>query len=286
MNKKFSFRYNFQKGRGEYFIFSIPQTNHFQLISNLKISPEPDMIVKTKYNNNRVATFRLNDVKEKVKIQFAAELKTISLEMNSSLTIDNYSNTTIQQFNNLLHPDRFINGKDQKIVALATKIVGKEKRLQRIASKLYDFTVKYLSYGKPIKGLYSYKQTLEDRTTDCGGFSTFLASLLQSLGIPSRLVVGYLINEDIFHKLFPNYFQLTTKNLIMHAWLELILPDKQWFPLDPSIEWRRGKRLTKRKGGFGYIPADRIITSFGQDYKIDLDHKKYSADLLQDPIYL
>jgi len=72
----------------------------------------------------------------------------------------------------------------------------------------------------------------------------------------------------------------------MHVWPEIQLPDKTWFPIDPAIEWRRTKRLTKRLGGFGFIPDDRLIISFGEDFKININGEKFIIDILQHPIYL
>ncbi|GIW63360.1 MAG: hypothetical protein KatS3mg091_162 [Patescibacteria group bacterium] len=60
---------------------------------------------------------------------------------------------------------------------------------------------------------------------------------------------------------------------MMHAWLETQLPNKVWFPMDPSLEWKRKKGLTKRQGGFGYIPADRLVVSFGCDFDIKIGGK-------------
>ncbi|MBI2641154.1 transglutaminase domain-containing protein, partial [Candidatus Roizmanbacteria bacterium] len=124
--------------------------------------------------------------------------------------------------------------------------------------------------------------------TDCGGFSTFLASLLQSIGIPSRLVVGFLIIESVLKRISSMFHvpRFTFHDLSMHAWLEVLLPNNSWFPLDPSIEWRRANSLTKREGGFGFIPADRLVVSFGQDFTLNIQGETYRVDLLQNPVSL
>lgn len=71
----------------------------------------------------------------------------------------------------------------------------------------------------------------------------------------------------------------------MHAWPEALLPDGSWFPFDPSLEWRRGTGQTKRQGGFGYIPDDRLVVSYGQDFTIKYKGKPIRLDILQNPIY-
>ncbi len=127
-----------------------------------------------------------------------------------------------------------------------------------------------------------------ERITDCGGYSTFLMSLLQSAGIPTRLVSGFIIKDNLYTKLLSG-FELGTWNfelLFMHAWLEAQLPDKSWFPMDPAVEWRRLHGLTTRAGGFGFIPADRLVISYGHNFSIKLKDKTYRIDLLQKPIFI
>ncbi len=264
-------------------IFSLPQTNHYQKISNLKINFANDQLIKEKEWGNEVVFFTFNDVEKEAKIIFNLKCLNNQKIIDENLLLDNYQNKRFKIINN-----RFINGNDRVIKKLAADVVSQEKHLKKVIEKLYYFTLNYLTYGKPTKGLYSYRQALNEKITDCGGFSTFLASLLQSLNIPTRLVVGFLLKNDLMTKLFSNFdfYILNFHSLKMHAWLEAHLPNKSWFPLDPSIEWRRNKCLTKRKGGLGFIPADRLVVSFGCDFKLKSKGKIYQIDLLQNPIFV
>ncbi len=288
MNNKFNFQLNSLKNRGDYVIFALPQSNQYQRIEELSYNKKPLKIIREKRWNNRVAVFRLNDVKDKVGITFALTLKVVRAEIPSTLTLRSNPRETFSAENYHFKADRLINGKDPAVIALVKDTVGERNNLKFLIKKLYDFTLEYLTYGNPMEGLYSYKQAMEERTTDCGGFSTFLASLLQSVGIPSRLAVGFLIRKNRIKDVF-SMLHVTScmfHDLLMHAWLEVLLPDGTMFPLDPSIEWRRAKRLTKREGGFGEIPADRLVLSYGQGFSFKIDKKRYNVDLLQYPIYL
>ena len=255
---------SFQKKRGVYLVFSLPQTNYYQEIIDLATIP----FKSYNLSGNKVAIFYLNDVEKEVKIDFQTKLKPYSVFIDKNYKISDYSRNVFTSSN------RFINGQDPEIIKIANKAVGKEKNLEIIIKNLYLFTRKYLTYGKPTEGLYSYKQAMEERITDCGGFSTFLASLLQSQNISSRLVVGYIVKPNFFQKLFPEYLILNTKYLRIHAWLEVMLPDKKWFPIDPST------------GKFGVLPANRLVTSFGCDFNLKIDNNSYQIDLFQNPIYL
>jgi transglutaminase-like putative cysteine protease len=283
----YQFKLTFPKNSNKSFsLFSLPQPSPYHQISNLKINSQNFKIINEKKWGNKIVILNLiQDPKQHNFISFKLKPLPFKFSINPSFTLSFYQKTKIPKV--YLTPNRFINGKDEKIKSLAKKVLGQETNLLTMVKKLYDFTLEYLTYGKPIDGLYSYSQALKEKTTDCGGFSTFLASLLQSQNIPSRLVVGFIIKKNIIKDLLNPFHVLryTFHNLFMHAWLEVLLPDGGFFPLDPSIEWRRKKGKTQRQGGFGFTQADRLVTSYGCDFKLNINGKNYKIDLLQKPIY-
>jgi transglutaminase-like putative cysteine protease len=272
---------------GEWLIFSLPKTNHYQIITNPKIFPKPYKN-QTDQWGNEIKIFRLNDVeKNLIVMSFAYQGKSVNFsgEIMRKFSLSDYSRKNIDQY---LQPNRFINGEDKKIKALVKKIIGKKTNLYQITKGLYNFSLKFLSYANPIEGLYSYHQALEKKMTDCGGFSTFYLSLLQAVRIPGRLVVGYLIKSNPLKDLLQlvKLSPFTFKNLYIHAWVEILLPNGVWFPADLSIEWKRNKGLTKEKGGFGFIPANRLVTSFGCDFQLKINNKVYNINIYQNPKFL
>ena len=285
MNKNYLFKLKFNNQ--DKIIFSLPQSSHYHQISNLKINSKNFQVIDEKKWRNKVVV-----LKDKSEITFTVRTFSFKSSINSKFTLSSYQKTKIPKI--YIRPNRFINGKDPKIKFLAKKVLGQEKNLLKVVKKLYDFTLDYLAYGKPIDGLYSYYQALNEKLTDCGGFSTFLASLYQSLNIPSRLVVGFLIKKKSKFEKILSIFKLKKldvsclmlDDLLMHAWLEILLPNNQWFPLDPSLDWRRKKGQTKRQGGFGFTPSDRLVTSFGCDFDLKIDGRSYKTDLLQKPTIL
>ncbi len=264
-------------------VFSLPQTNHYQEIANLKIFSLNTKIIKDSIWNNKILLINPNKENKETKIFFNLIPKIYQIDIDNNLTIDDYQKSNFKVINN-----QFINGQNQHIKSLAKKITGDEKNLKRVIYKLYNFTLNYLTYGQPTEGLYTYYQGLKDKVTDCGGFATFLGSLCQYFNIPTRLVVGFLIKNNPIKNFFSNFklVSLDFNDLLIHAWLEIKLPNKTWFSVDPSIEWRRNKKLTNRQGGFGYIPNDRLVVSFGCDFKIKINHQLKKIDLLQKPVFL
>ncbi len=142
---------------------------------------------------------------------------------------------------------------------------------QPIIQECYNQTIARLRYGSPIPGLYSLKDVLRLPEVDCGGFSVYLISLLTAAKVEARLVAGF----------WAGYPQNS-----MHAWVEAHLPDGSWLPLDPSTDWLRQRRRTKKMGGYGELGSDRIVISVGSDHVIQHQQQTYTVGMLQLPMIL
>lgn len=269
------------KGVEKWLIFSLPSTNEYQEIIGLKSA----FIKKIKEaKTNKIITIRLNDVKETEDIllcSFRLKTKEVVKTFNQKWFVKDYKKNT------QITKDDFINGSDRQLKVIKKKLADPKDSLFDIVCSAYNFSLDYLSYGNPIDGLHTFRQALEERITDCGGYSTLIASLLASYNIPTRIVSGFIIDRSLTTTLSSfNLKKLNFNNLLMHAWLEVLLPDGTWFPLDGSIEWKRKYSLSTRQGGFGYIPADRLVVSFGHNFKLLLNNKEYSLPILQKPQFL
>ncbi len=281
MNNQYRFFLDIPKKKGQYCVFGIPKSNQYQIIKNVLFDPKSTYTQSINPWDNSISVFLLKNIQNKITVSFSIRPMSIQKKINSSWTLSDYNIKKISH-------NRFIDGGNKQIQKQTKNILNDEKSILIIAKKLYQHTLKYLTYGDPILGLYSYSQVLKNQTTDCGGFSTYLLSLFQSIGIPGRLVVGFVIKKNIHLKILSlmDFKLLNFNSLSMHAWIEIQLPDESWFPIDPAVEWRRTKGLTKRLGGFGVIPDDRLVISYGEDFKVNIDEKKFIIDIIQHPIYL
>ena len=269
-------------GKERKIIFAIPRSNSYQQISNLQIQPQPNITILDEWGNEVII---LNDVKN-FSLNFDYQGKTFKVLKNKlqSFSLTDYQKKMNQEkLSFFTQSNRFIHPYHPKIRALAGKIVGQEKNLFQIAKKIYLFVLDYLIYDNPIEGLYSDLESLEKKKVDCGGFSTLSISILNSLNIPARLVVGFIIKKNFLKSILEKFYVLsfTFADLFIHAWLEVLLPDNSWFPIDLSIEWRRNHGLSKREGGFGIIPNDRLVLSYGCDLKYKIEKEKYNLDIIQ-----
>jgi transglutaminase-like putative cysteine protease len=257
--------------------FSLPASNNYQEILNLSYVKNGSQLITDKTHLNSILVIKDAANKE---IKFNAIFKKQEVK-----DLDKVKNYYSLEQKKLIEKNEYINGADLKIQTIANSIKG--RRLAELIKNSYEFVISYLKYGNPQEELYSYKQALEQKTTDCGGFSTLLASILNAKGIPTRLVVGFIVKQNVLTKLSClGGFPLGFNNLLMHAWIEALLPNNAWFPMDPSIDWKKRHGLSKREGGFGFIPNDRLVVSFGEDFELKIDGKYYKVPILQNPLAL
>ncbi len=281
-----------KQGSG-YCLFPVPQTNIYHVIQKSQFNRIPVQTIADRWGNKE-GLFTLNDVS--FPISFSAQYIPTAIEktINSQWRKDMYQN--MRKLSLYLEPDRFNNGNDPQIRRISKSVVKNHTSLLAVTQKLYVYTLNTLSYGKQTKGLYSFKQALTEKITDCGGYSNLLLSLLKSAHIPCRIVVGHMLMPGKIKSILSQIsnripqlasyplFNLSFRSFYMHAWVEVLLPNDSWFPMDPSIEWQRSHGLTKAKGGFGTIPANRLVLSYGSDFTYTIEGNKYHVDLLQYPI--
>ena len=97
--------------------------------------------------------------------------------------------------------------------------------LQHLLSNYaYSLEVGTTSSGHPIdEFLFTRK------TGYCEHYATAMVLMLRSIGIPSRLVTGFLATE---WNEFGNYY--TVRQRDAHAWVEMYYPQSGWITMDPT----------------------------------------------------
>ncbi len=257
-------------------ILPIPLENNYQkLKSEIKFVPNCDGISDEKMYKNKYAIWQVGLNANEAK-NFTQEFEVLVSPASPILHKDEVSNFGLQDYKNndlnvFCAANNFVSGEDPQIKKMALKIVGSEKNVLIIAKRINDFVISYLEYKSPILDLYTYKEALDKRQVDCGGFDTFFVSLCLAVGIPARVVCGFLAGYGLNH---------------MHAWAEFMLPSGEWIPVDPSMEQLFSLRKTKKSGRFGYVGSDRVIFSYGCDIPVVVDGAVVKLPILQNPVVL
>jgi hypothetical protein len=122
-----------------------------------------------------------------------------------------------------------IQSDNPRIISLARRIVGDEKRAGRVAQRLnvwaYDSLKKEIAFGIP-----SALQVLETRKGDCNEHTQLFVALARAVGLPARIAAGLAYVDGKF---------------FYHVWPEVLLDD--WVAVDPT---------------FGQFPADAAHLRF------------------------
>jgi hypothetical protein len=117
-----------------------------------------------------------------------------------------------------LAPNAYVQSDDSQIQALARGLVGGEKDAFKAALILKRWVAEQMKFDLGI-AFAPAAEIIRDRRGTCVGYATLLATLARSVGIPSRIVMGYVYVLGIFGG---------------HAWTEIQAGD-QWIPLDAAV---------------------------------------------------
>lgn len=249
-------------------ILPFPLENDYQkLIGNYDLTPSSGKLKReNKYQNQY--------------IHWQAKLKasqTVAFKLDFQIKVQPRNISTKKTFlpskgkdlpNQFLDSDKYLNAKDKKIITLSNELTkGKQDIMSKILA-LNTYVVKNLKYGNPIEGLYTTADTFKKGLVDCGGFDVLLGALCIAQKIPARIVSGFWAGYS--------------KN-DMHAWMEILLPNGQWMPADPSIENLSTSGRTKKFAKLGSIGSDRITLSIGSNISLKVGNKVLHLDILQNP---
>ena len=105
-------------------------------------------------------------------------------------------------------------------------VLEQARRIESYLQTNYRYTLDV----KPPKHLSAIDDFLfEQKAGHCEYYATAMTLMLRGLGIPSRLVSGFLAGE---WNSFGNYF--TVRQQDAHTWVEVYFPRSGWFPFDPT----------------------------------------------------
>ena len=114
----------------------------------------------------------------------------------------------------------FIPCDSPKMQALALKAVGRAKSVKAKVQRLVNFVDRFI-----IDDMAAEPPTVldlvETRRGDCTEHSDLFVTLARSLGIPARVVNGFIYGED------------SLLSFGGHAWCEVVV-DGKWYPVDPT----------------------------------------------------
>lgn len=138
-----------------------------------------------------------------------------------------------------LYPESFtrhflqIPGQSERIAALAREITHTQRTTYDKANAIQSFLTHNFRYSLDAP-LTDKGQPLEEflftrKTGYCEHYATAMVMMLRTIGIPARLVTGFLATE---WNEYGNYYLVRQQDA--HAWVEMHLPNSGWITMDPT----------------------------------------------------
>jgi len=123
-----------------------------------------------------------------------------------------------------LKSTRFLQSKDERIIALAKRAVGKTKNAAQAVRQIENFVGQYIDEMGLSVGYASAAEVAVSRKGDCTEHAVLTAAMCRAVGISAEVVMGVMYVEEF----------ADSKNIFGgHAWTQVYLGDK-WIGLDAT----------------------------------------------------
>ncbi len=120
-----------------------------------------------------------------------------------------------------------------RITALAGEVTQKRYRPYEKATAIQAYLTRHYRYSLDAP-LAEQRQPLEEflfarKTGYCEHYATAMVIMLRTVGVPARLVTGFMATE---WNEYGNYYVVRQQDA--HAWVEVYLPHSGWIKMDPT----------------------------------------------------
>ena len=137
-----------------------------------------------------------------------------------------YTEVFAQHFLQLPESSERVRALAQEITRSKTSAYEKAQAIEAYLSRNYRYSLD-LSPGRQTRPLEEF--LFERKTGYCEHYATAMVVLLRNVGVPARLVTGFLATE---WNEYGNYYLVRQRDA--HAWVEVHLPNSGWVTMDPT----------------------------------------------------
>lgn len=223
-----------------------------QQIIYKNLQPEPESL-RTDADGNTLALYYLA-ANESLDITFEGSAKITSRypTMDSKSTMADIPEELIKDYT---VEQTYWDINNQDLINITEEITDREKPVVENAKAIYDYVTKTLHYNtarinEDLQRLGAAKAIAEPDNAVCMEFTDVFVTMARIAGIPAREIDGYAYTTDRGNQ--PIYYPGLGSD-ILHAWVQIYLPDDGWVTIDPT--WGS---TTGGVDFFGRIDLNRI----------------------------
>ena len=141
------------------------------------------------------------------------------------------------EFAPYLTPSKFIDyDTTTKVVQKAAKLVKGCKTDTEKVNTIYDYVIDLLNYdtekAKTVKSGYvpNLDSIYSSKKGICFDYASMLAAMLRSQGVPTKLIMGYVAPDNLYHA----WNEVYTKE---HGWVKKVIrfDGNKWILMDPTF---------------------------------------------------
>lgn len=162
-----------------------------------------------------------------------------------------------------LHPGTYVESNHPDIIKVAREL--KDPGAEMTAEKIFQWVrrhIQYTGYSRKVRGaMYAFRE----KRGDCTEFSCLFAALCRACEIPSRVLAGFVCNED-----------RVLKSTDYHNWAEYY-DNGSWYAVDPQKGVFRADtaryvamRIVRDKENSSVTPFDRFRCE-GEGLKVKME---------------
>jgi hypothetical protein len=182
-----------------------------------------------------------------------------------NITADQYASLFVQtievELNNeflpFLYPNQFVNfSENSEAVTLAVSLTKDASTDLDALTAIYDYVTSAITYDNEkaasVSGNYlpDVDQTLRTKTGICFDYAALTTAMLRSLGIPSRLAIGYSAD-------------------VKHAWIDVYIESKGWIKQAIEFNGSEWKFMDPTFAATGSMDTMAEYTGDGSNYYLE-----------------
>lgn len=231
----------------------------YSKVSYKKIDPNPNEYYEDEFGNKYAVFSKINLAgNSSMSIKITRVIQN-NIPIQTLKDNKNYTFTAPENMTYLLNPQTGIESNNDKIIAKSNSLVKSNSSKYDKIKKYFEFVNTKIAYDDSQN--YANKgsiSALENLKGVCEDYSALFVALCRAQTIPSRIVTGYKLSEDIVNNLNLNQTVKLKDN--GHAWPEVYSTELGFSPIEPTFTLLINGKRSVYKDGLGnpdlklYIP--------------------------------
>lgn len=207
-----------------------------------QLDPYPLEIITTA-DGQRVAIYEIDSIAGNSSITlrqvYALQVAATNYNINPTEMNEGYTEAELDALQIYLQPEDLIESDAEAVVAFAQEAIGQETNPYFQARQLFSEVNLALAYSEDASVSQGALDVLSRRTAHCEGYTNLYVACLRSVGIPARVVSGYLYmpEKHIAEEYVDQKNGMILLDSLRHVWVEFYLPSVGWVMADPTFTY-------------------------------------------------